>query len=66
MPHSWMCEVLECLRDNAAKNDLVAVHEALRLTSTFVVAELQGVVQGPLAKAPGNSAGVMQVEASRR
>ena len=61
MQHGWMFEVLEDLRDYAAKNDLVAVHEALRLTSTVVNAELQGAVRASMAQASDNSATVLQI-----
>ena len=41
MRHGWMVEVLEDLREYANKNNLVAVYEALKLTSTVVEAELE-------------------------
>ncbi len=59
MHHSWMFEVIKDLRDYADKNDLIAVGEALRLTSTVANAELQGLVQDASARATDNTAKVL-------
>ncbi len=59
MHHSWMIEVIEDLRDYADKNDLIAVGEALRLTSTVANAELQGLAQDASVSAVERPANVL-------
>ncbi len=62
MHHGWMMEVIDDLCDYATKNNLVAAHEVLRLTSVVVNTELQGLVKDAPLQAIDDTANVLRFQ----